>query len=65
MYEEDEAALKNKNKAGRFIKPEKKAEEPAEEQIKVITIPESLTIKDLADTMKAQEPEKEAHKKKN
>ena len=53
MYEEDEAALKNKNKAGRFIKPEKKAEEP-EEQIKVITIPESLTIKDLADKMKLQ-----------
>ena len=35
MYEEDETALKNKNKAGRFIKPEKKQEEP-EEQIKVI-----------------------------
>ena len=54
MYEEDEAALKNKNKAGRFIKPEKKIEEPVEEQIKVITIPESLTIKDLADKMKLQ-----------
>ena len=54
MYEEDEAALKNKNKAGRFIKPEKKVEEPVEEQIKVITIPESLTIKDLADKMKLQ-----------
>ncbi len=54
MYEEDEAALKNKNKAGRFIKPEKKAEESVEEQIKVITIPESLTIKDLADKMKLQ-----------
>ncbi len=54
MYEEDEAALKNKNKAGRFIKPEKKVEEPVEEQIKVITIPESLTIKELADKMKLQ-----------
>ncbi len=54
MYEEDEAALKNKNKAGRFIKPEKKAEESVEEQIKVITIPESLTIKDLSDKMKLQ-----------
>ena len=53
MYEEDENALKNKNKAGRFIKPEKKQEEP-EEQIKVITLPESLTIKDLADKMKLQ-----------
>ena len=38
-------------KAGRFIKPEKK-EEPVEEQIKVITIPETLTIKELADKMK-------------
>ena len=53
MYEEDETALKNKNKAGRFIKPEKKQEEP-EEQIKVITLPESLTIKNLADKMKLQ-----------
>ena len=53
MYEEDETTLKNKNKAGRFIKPEKKQEEP-EEQIKVITLPESLTIKDLADKMKLQ-----------
>ena len=53
MYEEDETALKNKNKAGRFIKPEKKEEEP-EEQMKGITLPESLTIKDLADKMKLQ-----------
>lgn len=53
IYEEDEAALKNKNKAGRFIKPEKKEKAP-EEQIKVITIPESLTIKELADKMKIQ-----------
>ena len=54
MFEEDEAMMKNKNKAGRFIKPEKKVEEVVEEQIKVITIPESLTIKDLADKMKMQ-----------
>ena len=40
MYEEDETALKNKNKAGRFIKPEKKQEEP-EEQIKVIKVGDS------------------------
>ncbi len=53
IYEEDEVAGKNRNKPGRFIKPEKKAEEP-EEQIKVITIPESLTIKELADKMKIQ-----------
>lgn len=53
IYEDDEVAVKNRNRAGRFIKPEKKVEEP-EEQIKVITIPESLTIKDLADKMKVQ-----------
>ena len=51
IYEDDDAKLKNK--AGRFIKPEKKEEE-AQEQIKVITIPDSLTIKELADTMKLQ-----------
>ena len=54
IYEEDEAALKNRNKAGRFIKPEKKVEEKETEQIKVITVPESLTIKELADKMKIQ-----------
>ena len=52
IYEE-EGNVKNKNKAGRFIKPEKKPE-PEEEKIKVITIPETITIKDLADKMKVQ-----------
>ena len=51
MYEEDEAL---KNKPGRFIKPEKKKEEVAEEVIKVITLPDMITIKDLADKMKIQ-----------
>lgn len=54
IYEEDDVAVKGRSKAGKFIKPEKKTEEVAEEQIKVITIPESLTIKDLADRMKMQ-----------
>ena len=49
---EDEAALKNK--PGRFIKPEKKKEEVQEEQIKVIVLPESITIKELAEKMKLQ-----------
>lgn len=53
IYEEDDSTKLNKNKAGRFIKPEKKVE-VVEEQIKVITIPESLTIKELADKMKMQ-----------
>lgn len=54
IYEEDDAAVKNRNRAGRFIKPEKKPEESREEQIKVITIPDTLTIKELADKMKIQ-----------
>ncbi len=43
------------SKAGRFIKPvEKREDQQEEEKIKVITLPESLTIKDLADKMKIQ-----------
>ncbi len=56
MYDEDGEMtnVKGKNKAGKFIKPEKKVEEVVEEQIKVITVPERITIKDLADKMKIQ-----------
>ncbi len=42
---------KDPNRKGAFIKPEPVAKEP-EEKIKQITIPESLTIKELADKMK-------------
>ena len=51
FYEEEEAL---KNKPGRFIKPEKKKEEVVEEVIKVIVVPEKITIKDLAEKMKMQ-----------
>ncbi|MCH5275035.1 MAG: translation initiation factor IF-2 [Lachnospiraceae bacterium] len=51
IYEEEEAL---KNKPGRFIKPEKKKEEVVEEVIKVIVLPETITIKELADKMKIQ-----------
>ena len=52
--EEDNAAkLKNNKRAGRFIKPEPKPVEP-EETIKVITVPETITIKELAEKMKIQ-----------
>ena len=51
IYEDDEAL---KNKPGRFIKPERKKEEVVEEVIKVITLPETITIKDLAEKMKLQ-----------
>ena len=57
IYEEDGAGKgkgKGKLKPGAFIKPEKKVEEVVEEDIKVIVIPESLTIKDLAEKMKQQ-----------
>ena len=54
IYEEDEMNGKNRNKAGRFIKPEKKSEAAVEEKIKVITLPETMTIKELADKMKIQ-----------
>ena len=45
---------KGKLKPGSFIKPEKKVEEKVEDDIKVITIPDVLTLKDLADKMKLQ-----------
>ncbi len=54
MYEDGDNSGKGKNKAGKFIKPEKKVETVVEEQIKVITIPDTLTIKELADKMKMQ-----------
>ena len=54
IYEEDNANVKGKNnKAGKFIKPEKKVE-VVEEQIKVIQLPETIAIKDLAEKMKMQ-----------
>ncbi len=52
MYEEEEQA--QINKPGRFIKPEKKKEEVVEEVIKVITLPDTITIKELADKMRMQ-----------
>lgn len=44
---------KDPNRKGAFIKPEI-VEKPVEEEIKNITIPETLTIKELADKMKIQ-----------
>ncbi len=53
-YEEDESKMPRSKRVGRFIKPEvKKVVEP-EEQIKVISIPEKLTIKELAEKMRMQ-----------
>ncbi len=52
IYEDEELKTRNSNKAGRFIKPEKKEE--VVEEIKVITLPEVITIKELAEKMKMQ-----------
>jgi len=52
IYEDDDFG-KNGKAAGKFVKPEKK-EEVVEEQIKVITLPETMTLKELADKMKMQ-----------
>lgn len=50
---EDEVVHKSKKTGkGAFIKPEVKA--PVEEEIKAITIPEVITLKDLSDKMKVK-----------
>ncbi len=54
IYEDGDRKNKGKVKPGAFIKPEKKVQETVEDDIKVITIPEELTMKDLADKMKLQ-----------
>lgn len=48
---EDDDILRLTPKKGQFIKP-KPVETPKEEEIKVITVPEVITIKELADLMK-------------
>ena len=55
MYEEDgiKGGKGKQNKVGAFIKPEKKPV-VEEEEIKVITVPEEITIKELAEKMKLQ-----------
>ncbi len=55
IYTDDENS--RKNRPGRFIKPEKKEEEPEEEKIKVIALPEKLTIRELAEKMHMQPAE--------
>ena len=52
-YRDDPQQTVKKTGKGAFIKPEIKQEKP-EDDIKVIVIPENLTIKDLADKLKVQ-----------
>ena len=56
IYEEDEVTvgIGRNNQAGRFQKPVKQKEEVVEDDIKVIVIPEVVTIKELADKLKLQ-----------
>ena len=52
-YREDPQQPVRKTGKGAFIKPEVKQEKP-EDDIKVIVIPDNLTIKDLSDKLKVQ-----------
>ncbi|MBR3305970.1 MAG: translation initiation factor IF-2 [Lachnospiraceae bacterium] len=55
---DDKIGKGRNNKAGAFQKPvAKKQEEAAEDDIKLITIPDSLTVKDFADKMKVNPSE--------
>lgn len=51
IYEDED--FKQGSSKNKFVKPEKK-EEVVEETIKVITLPETMTLKELADKMKMQ-----------
>ena len=54
-HEEEEGRIKGGKPAkGAFIMPQKPVKEKEEETIKVITLPETITIKELADKMKVQ-----------
>ena len=57
IYNEDDKNQTRKNRAGRFIRPEKKEAVPAEEQIKTISVPEKISIRDLAERMHLQAAE--------
>ena len=53
-HDEEEGRLKGGKPAkGAFIMPQKQAK-PKEEEVKVITLPDTITIKELADKMKVQ-----------
>ncbi|MCD8121613.1 MAG: translation initiation factor IF-2, partial [Clostridiales bacterium] len=54
MVEDGPRSKSGKTSKHPFIMPQKTVAEKAEEVVKVITVPESLTIKELADKMKMQ-----------
>ncbi|WP_343209007.1 translation initiation factor IF-2 [Anaerolentibacter hominis] len=51
-FREKDIKKKDPNRKGAFIMPKPVEKDPNEEVIKVITIPETLTVKELADKMK-------------
>ena len=51
IYNEEDTRRKGTARGGKFNKPEKKPVVPVEEQIKTITIPEKLTVRELAEAM--------------
>ena len=53
LMQDDEETLAMKRRTGKFIKPEKKVE-VEEEVIKVITVDDTITIKELGEKMKIQ-----------
>ena len=55
IYNEEENS--RRNKPGRFNRPEKKEQVPVEEQIKTISVPEKISIRDLAERMHLQAAE--------
>ena len=51
-------AQKNEKKAGRFIKPVKPVEKPVEkkeDEIRTVTLPDRMTIRELADILKCSQ----------
>ncbi|MBR1470868.1 MAG: translation initiation factor IF-2 [Lachnospiraceae bacterium] len=56
-FYEDNVGRGRNSRAGSFIKPEAKKQEKAEDEIKVVTLPESITVKDLAEKMRVQPSE--------
>ncbi|MBR3517386.1 MAG: translation initiation factor IF-2 N-terminal domain-containing protein, partial [Lachnospiraceae bacterium] len=51
-FYEDNIGKGRNSRAGSFIKPEVKKQEKVEEEIKVITLPDNITIKDFAEKMR-------------
>ncbi len=56
-FYEDNLGKGRNSRAGSFIKPEAKKQEKVEEEIKVITLPDNITVKEFAEKMRIQPSE--------